>query len=253
MMGTLYAILKNERARGVLLNATFLFLVATAWISDRWPQLTIPALAIAFAVVLGEVALLYFMAKRTRSISEVEDSISQNVERQEVRSSGNRPADPPQTDVTFLNDWKQTNYSNIGLILSRRQYALLRHQHLLHLQRPRASLASTWALASLYDERSLSEAIARAWLLRELENKVEMIAPLSSDLAKLKAIEAAKWEIVPQGDQAFSIVAGSLVIEHFHGRTNIRVIESSQVNVEGETRGTKSKVAPPDICAPIWN
>ena len=49
--------------------------------------------------------------------------------------------------------------------------------------------------------------------------------------------ELEKWRIVAQGDKAFHISAGAFEIEHFHGMTNIRVIDASRVTVETSKRG----------------
>jgi hypothetical protein len=49
--------------------------------------------------------------------------------------------------------------------------------------------------------------------------------------------ELEKWRLVVQGDQAFNIAAGAFEIEHFHGKTNIRVLDTSRVTVETGKRG----------------
>jgi hypothetical protein len=64
--------------------------------------------------------------------------------------------------------------------------------------------------------------------------------------------ELVKWKIVPHSENAFNVVAGSFEIEHFHGKTNIRILDPSHVTVEGATRGTKSKAAAPDIPVPVY-
>jgi hypothetical protein len=58
-----------------------------------------------------------------------------------------------------------------------------------------------------------------------------------------------KWYLVVQGDEAFNIAAGAFEIEHFHGKTNIRVLDTSRVSVEIGTgkRGVSLSDAPPGL------
>lgn len=56
-------LLRSDRVRVALLNTTLLLLFASAWVSDRWPELTIPAIGIAFILVIGAAILLYVAAK----------------------------------------------------------------------------------------------------------------------------------------------------------------------------------------------
>jgi hypothetical protein len=64
--------------------------------------------------------------------------------------------------------------------------------------------------------------------------------------------ELATWKLHEHGEEAFNIIAGAFVIEHFHGRTNIRILDSTRVTVESENRGQKSSIAPLGINAAVY-
>jgi hypothetical protein len=62
-------ILGSPQLRDVLLYTTLLLIVATAWVSSRWPDYAVPAIVTTLVVVGGEVLLLYFVIKRLRAAS----------------------------------------------------------------------------------------------------------------------------------------------------------------------------------------
>jgi hypothetical protein len=64
--------------------------------------------------------------------------------------------------------------------------------------------------------------------------------------------ELAKWELITHGRHAFNVIAGSFEIEHFHGQTNIRVLDPLRVTLESEVRGVKPAAASSEMGAPIY-
>ncbi|BAL77071.1 DNA helicase [Bradyrhizobium cosmicum] len=61
------------------------------------------------------------------------------------------------------------------------------------------------------------------------------------------------WKIVPQGQEAFTIDAGAFEIEHFGGRTNIRVHDPERVTVEGAKRGSAVAGIQPELKPAQYN
>jgi hypothetical protein len=59
-------ILESQQLRDVLVYTTLLFVFAIAWVSYRWPALTIPAMVIACVLLGGEAWLIYLTVKRLR-------------------------------------------------------------------------------------------------------------------------------------------------------------------------------------------
>ena len=59
-------ILKNQQLRDVLVYTTLLFVFAIAWVSYRWPALTVPAIVIACILLGGEALLIYFSIRHMR-------------------------------------------------------------------------------------------------------------------------------------------------------------------------------------------
>jgi hypothetical protein len=60
------AILKSQQLRGVLVYTTLLFIFVVAWVSYRWPALTVPAIATACILLGGEALLIYFSVRYMR-------------------------------------------------------------------------------------------------------------------------------------------------------------------------------------------
>lgn len=57
-------ILTSPQLRDVLLYTTLLLIFATVWISDRWPDYTVPALIVTGIFIAGEVYLIYAAKRR---------------------------------------------------------------------------------------------------------------------------------------------------------------------------------------------
>jgi hypothetical protein len=223
------ALLRSDRGRIVLLNATLVFLFACAWVSDRWPELALPVTISAFVVVVGEAILIYRLARRFTS-PDASQAASNIPVPKLVESYDVHHDDDLFTKVTIPKEYEKL---------------LALHRHRLHSYavRARASRASTWALAALRDDELSYRVIVR---------KIEAALAMQLELRRPLRSELAKWKVVTHGDEAFRIVAGAFEIEYFHGLTNIRVLDSSRVTIEGETRGVKSKAAPHGIRPPVY-
>ncbi|WP_158812511.1 hypothetical protein [Methylocapsa sp. S129] len=242
-MEYLFSVAKNNRVRGVILNATVLLLFAAAWVSDEWPQLTIPSLLAAFVVIGGEAAVLYLLATKVRSEAgaktQSQEIVNTHVHHDHVAISQSTGI------VDEYRELEASSERDLVLFLNRHHHAMLKRRRMAYAPRPRASQASTWALAALNDDRSQFFAVIKSqdgWTAGEIEAR----RALNSELAK--------WKAFPDGSEAFRIEAGAFMIEYFHGRTNIRVLDSTKVTVEGSTRGSKLKTSPlsSDFCAPVY-
>jgi hypothetical protein len=62
-------ILSSPQLRDVLLYTALLLIVAAAWVSNRWPDLAVPAIVTTLVLITGEALLLYFVIKRLRASS----------------------------------------------------------------------------------------------------------------------------------------------------------------------------------------
>jgi hypothetical protein len=60
-------ILKSQQLRDALLYTTLLLIFATVWISDRWPDFTVPALIVTGIFIAGEAYLIYAARRRTEA------------------------------------------------------------------------------------------------------------------------------------------------------------------------------------------
>jgi hypothetical protein len=255
-------LLKNDRIRVVFLNAALLIILASAWVSDKWPDLAPLAISIAVATVIGESLLLYVGA---RQLAAQNSSIQETAIDKAVGGSEKVDVEQPDFDLVAYNAGElapsraryfpamlhnySTPHTRAYLFYGRARF--LDDNVLLQALRPRASEVSTWALGVLAEKRSLYLAFAKeleSRLIKELELcqslNIKAVAPVTTELAK--------WQLIKHNDEAFNIVAGSFEIEYFHGRTNIRVLDSSRVTVESRTRGEVSDIAPADLRPSIY-
>jgi len=256
-------LLKSKHFTATLLNGTLLVLFGCAWASDRWPSLLLPSLVLAAVVVLSEAILLYSLANRARPSPEATE-LSAN---EQIQSSLYKNRDREQRDAQVVQDV-------VGLA----EYELTRkkaeeildlldyHSRDVVYLRLRASRPVTWPLANVHLEELASPefrrigqyVIATRSTLKHLQPFLHA-EPSSGGRAIFKAEparalgrELEKWKLVQHGDDAFNIDAGAFEIEFFHGRTNIRVLDSARVTVEGKNRGVAPEGAPPELVAPKY-
>jgi hypothetical protein len=225
-----------------------LLLFASAWVADQWPEFTIPALVLAAVVVFGDAVLFAVLARQAAS----KDGASQGVQDEKREISDvvfEEPEERRHADVVAAWFSSTINEQHLIALTSVEQRRAMVEQrraiyrwHLHYaLRQSRASRA--WTLAALSEEtfRALDKAQLQLWLARELFEPRRIISP-----------ELEKWKVVTHSKDAFNIVAGAFEIEHFHGRTNIRVLDASRVTVEGTKRGEKPKGVLPDIRPAIY-
>jgi multisubunit Na+/H+ antiporter MnhB subunit len=70
LQNAMAAILKTQQLRDVLVYSTLLLVFATAWVTYRWPDLAVPAMAIVGVLLSGEAVLIYLAIKRLRRRSQ---------------------------------------------------------------------------------------------------------------------------------------------------------------------------------------
>jgi hypothetical protein len=210
--------LSDASNRVALLNSTLFILFAAATTADRWPDFAIPAAVVAFAVVAIE-AVVFWRFVKERNQQHVGSL---------ARESSPHLDNMVPTD-TFLAEPKLPK-PTID-IHERRLIAHLRH----HRQQQHVSnVMAVWAMAHVREER-----YQYLNVVKEMERRRSI-----TELDKLK--------VVAHSNDAFNIVAGAFEIEYFHGRTNIRVLDSSKVTVEGAARGEKIMDLLPGIQPPIY-
>ncbi len=106
---------------------------------------------------------------------------------------------------------------------------------------------------SVHSSLARTQTLNRYLLVANYEQLIRARREFYERLAKVDALEAAAWNISAQGKDAFTVTAGAFEIEHFHGKTNIRVLDTSQVTVEGPTRGSRLNIETDQVKPPSWN
>jgi hypothetical protein len=225
--------LKNDRTRTVLLNATLFVLFGFAWLSDRWPELATTAILSACAFVAFEVILLFNFSRRDEP-----DAKDGAVEAAKPQATANARSNlPVASPKAFPNDeaLKDALYSEILESQS---------QALRALQRHRAHLLTE---AYLLHEKNVATYLLRWTTAHSREARFKfLVAVKELDRRQPRLAELEKWRLLVQGDE-FNVAAGAFEIEHFHGRTNIRVLDTSRVTVETGKRGVSLPDAVPGL------
>jgi multisubunit Na+/H+ antiporter MnhB subunit len=70
LQNAMVAILKSQQLRDVLVYSTLLLVFATTWVTYRWPDFAVPAIAIAGILLSAEAVLIYLAVKRLRRRSQ---------------------------------------------------------------------------------------------------------------------------------------------------------------------------------------
>lgn len=247
------ALLRSERARIVLLNASLFVLFACAWVADRWPSLAGAAIFLGFIVVIAEAAIFYF-AKNALKKSVPTGRELVWAEESRVSEPAEVYLHPNPIEPDLVTFHRHTVMANRMMV--HRQAILMAK---LYKQRARASEVVTWALTDLEEgqARTLQEAERMRAVARSLQVWVDAkhleTWPSWEATRRPPSKELANWKLHHQGEEAFNITAGAFEIEHFHGRTNIRILDPSRVTVESERRGDLSPVAPAGLNPAIYN
>ncbi len=209
----------NARLRGYVLNATLILVFGSAWVSDRWPELTVPALSFAAAFVLAEVGLAYLAAKRMSTASKAASH------------------EALETTVELYVSKLGLDYKPLVIDFERGNLV----ESYLKLRTTGMDLAIEAFLLANTDYKRLSRAIQKEALLQKLVDKSmsqRWVPPVHGDLST--------WLFTEHSDKDFNLAAGAFEIQHFHGHTNIIVRDTSAVTVEKRQQTTVGSKTPHD-------
>jgi hypothetical protein len=214
--------LKNDWTRTVLLNASLFVLFGFAWVSDRWPELATMAILAAAGFVAIEGFLLFRFSRRHERNGKDEVNTVEVAHSPLTHVARNSMSTASSNDQAL----KDALYSEILQSQSQALRALQRHRaHLLHD-------------AHLVHEKDFANFFLRWTTAHSREARFRFLVAIKElEHSQPKLAELKKWRLVVQGDEAFNIAAGAFEIEHFHGKTNIRVLDTSRVTVETGKRG----------------
>ena len=198
----------------LVLNSTLFFLFAAATIADHWPNFAVAAGVVAFVAVAIEAYIFWRYAHLPAPSAD------------HALASVPAPAFPEvaHSDLFLISPTLvDRNRDDLRIVTYIRNHHNHDHRRF-----------SAWANAHLREERFQYLNIVKV---------MERRKPIT-ELEKLK--------VVAHGNDAFNIVAGAFEIEFFHGRTNIRVLDSSKVTIEGANRGEKLPGLPPAHQPPTY-
>jgi hypothetical protein len=215
-------LLRSRFLRIAFLNSTLFIVFGMAWISDKWPALTLPALAAAFFIAVGEAAVLYFAARE-----------------------GKKDGHSPQAQ-------KSAQPMDAGVRKDNEDHLTGTGPYRIYRRRVRTGQAKEWLTDHNYRLFMMGDCDQVPMHVIASEPLTWVTGPIERAEAQRRFKAPEPWNFVRFGENAFNIEAGAFVIEHFHGHTNIRVLDSTCVTVEDEVRGVKSKIAPSGVRASSW-
>jgi hypothetical protein len=222
-----FELLRSDKLRTGFLNVTLLLVFACAWVSDQWPKFATAAVALGCALAVFQIALLLNLGKSRNRDAHNEAKVVQTTEIPVSHIAG-RSSEVAVIPATALA-LNEALYSELLHSQSRAVHAL-KHSHRYKAN----ALVRHAQLLSWTVEHSREDRFKFLMALKGLDRR-----PSPSELEK--------WRLVVQGDEAFQIAAGAFEIEHFHGKTNIRVLDTSRVTVETDKRGVPLPDAPPGL------
>ena len=232
------SILSRPRFQSILLNLPLLILFLCAWVSDRWPDLMLSALIVAFAVMGIEVGILVYLAKQKRNGNG--DRIGP------VKTPAETGAVVLEPQILHVHGqlWRpSTNKKRVAQLMLDRHVALLDYKatdlHAIH----RAFESSEF----LYRTQRARASEVTLWIIGDILSRSNEIQNKRASLHRRGG--PGNWNVIPQGKDSFTIDAGAFEIEHFGGKTNIRIHDPSRVTVEGSERGAPVVGLPPDVKA----
>jgi hypothetical protein len=233
----------NSRGvRTILLNSLLLVALAAAWISDTWPGLAVPAFFVAFAIVAGAIALLYSAAKRARKKDGQRPEAKRDASVAALRGAlRDRLATRFGERVHESND-QELPPDRRPLVRDSDDVVDVLLRLLLHFAPSSRQFALPSSRQFALEYRHAALFLRKVSVPFERHEQQRQLTP-----------ELAKWKFVSRNENVFNVEAGAFAIEHFHGHTNIRVLDPSRVTVEGSVRGKSIENLPPEVRPPAYN
>lgn len=215
-------LLKGDRTRTVLLNGALFLLFGCAWLSDRNPNLATAGFVAAAVIVCIEVALLFKLRRSG-----------------EHRLTAAVATEEPDA-LSPAHEWAALIHDEVSK---------KRRQALWQIHRNALAHSKVYGL----DSKQLATHLVRWTVEHPREKRFQfLVAVKELERRQPRLTELENWRLNVLGDEAFNIAAGAFEIEHFHGKTNIRVLDASRVTVEGEKRGSSLHSASPGLSPPTY-
>lgn len=205
------SILQSSQVRTWALNVPLILLFIAAWLSDRYPELSAPALVAVAAIFVVEIVVLYAVGERRRKESStiVESVVMPAAEPAPVTEPAGRGYN--HLELLVIQELEQAAPTR----------QIKQHLYAKHRRRWQASRSSTWAVAQA---------------MRGTSSEIKAIRPFGAPIAQIGddiPEEIKEWRLVKHGPSAFKIEAGVLEIEFFHGNTHVNVLDPARVTIGG--------------------
>ena len=222
--------MRHDRTKSVVRSAipyaVLLAVFASASISDARPGLTSYAIMGAAASIFAALVAIFFLSSSGR------DGTASNV----VSKVGERESPIARAEV----------------VVSDRELAIATLEYAVALRPSSDPNFAVRLMKSRLDSRHKALAHARRNNIALYEYLVGVEEGISRGSVAIPE-ELAKWRYTSRGERAFSVTAGAFEIDHFHGHTNIRVLDPSTVTVQGLTEDEDGRVHPAQLRTPMWN
>jgi len=189
-------ILRDSRARSWFFNIGLVIVFIAAWVSDKWPELAMPAIAAACSIVLFQAGFLYFAASRSKIASDASNDVTDIAENVVAASVAFAESDAIRLNTLDVFSSFEKMHRNV-------------------LSNMTSSQPISWVLTS-FPDITADRILAVYRDVRVAEN-------------------LAEWKYTQLPGRAFNVDAGAFTIEHTNDHTVIVVHDSSRVTVEDDS------------------
>lgn len=199
-------ILRDSRARSWFFNIGLIVVFIAAWVSDKWPEMSVPAISVACLIVLFQAGFLYFAALQSKNASAGTFDAQSGVPRiaESIVASSVAFA---EADAIRLN--------TLDIITNFQAFYSFEKVDRNLFSNVMSSQPMSWALTSFPDttaDRILSE---------------------YRDIRSSENLAVRKYILLP--GRAFNVDAGAFTIEHTNDHTIIVIHDSACVTVYNDS------------------
>ena len=223
-------LISGERVRVVTLYAGLIAMFGLASAAQHWPSYTMQCLAAAIGIVCAQIGAMYVSARRRMA----NDRAASDKNAADAESSP--PFDESIGQLTLFGmpvaDAPTSPERLVAAERLHRHYRIQNINRILELSsvptatRLRITHPVAWQLVTRPTD------LARLQMSTLAPDEIAALVESWRELTSARE-EMNRWRVKGNGPNAFNVSAGAFEIEHFHGQTHIRVLDSSKVSVSG--------------------
>jgi hypothetical protein len=209
--------------------ASLILVFVCAWFSDRWPNLALATIVVAAVIIAAQVALLV-VHERSSSRRAADQSASPSC----GESSATQAEKAPSQSATRVTMGSHAQSADLAAyLMSDARYLA---STIDYLQWAQQLQWSRLAMPTMRGVRVQGSDVF-SWGIKDVKNEAAQEILMAGAIRRrltTGASELEKWKFIEYDQDIFDVFAGAFMIEHFRGKTVIRVADSKNVTVENE-------------------